>query len=1568
MSARLRSFLSCLLAVSILVPLTAPSTQATSSQQAAAASAAGVLDDIVFGDAGSEAAHRFAGPSTAVVEGALGEPARVAKPTDPPSVKAGELRFTVAVDPVAQNYFTVKFWGSDASPYKTIAYINGEQIGYRRSGDYEAINPGAGKLAPDRFYYTTIMLPNEHTRGQRAVEIMLRTYDGGFSSPVTQDSRKYYRAYTHTTARLDVSGEKQGTFTPPTTPATDARTEAQKQALIDGYTKSQLDRFNGYSATIDAAPDRKLSIIRYQDDLRFYAQSLVSASWVPATTPEQKRAALLRIFKVIDNHARDYYGNTRLVLRGGHQGDWGGYYGALGEALYIVENLIKDDTILGRTAFDEFLDQPFVTNTVEGPNSLTGVDWSGGQLTRREAWERVLKANFDFARSRLSYIYNQVLYTYEGAWEAHEGLGVIGSTFYEGKARSHRILLESVGAAPFLGEEVLVGPDGRDLNLFHSLFYHDGTARFTTDTADVVGKGLAKSKLDAQGNVVRRKPYGTQYVGITKAGLTRENTYVANYGEAANYLPEYYHKTLGHSGDEALNDQILKLALRNLHARGFARTTDLDDNGERIMRMEMVVDERNTAWPGFPGYAVRQAEGKSLLYAGLEKAMADAPERYTGAEWSTYWQYAAEAVGFAQQELADNQYFKNFASVTAKSKVDLWLGDTYAYVTRTRADHPRFGKVAAGVVHPFTDFRYYTTEQLQALGVDPADYQDKSFADVDNMFVSFRDGDTQIFGSLFERQRGVAGNGRLHVRASDHQAVVQIATNSQFRYSDYWARMDNIDVDFMEDQVTGDGSLPQALVGEIAPEAYQPGVGEVRRENFEVDTPYSGYPDLLTARYGKYFFAVNTTRVEYGNKRTFPVELPSEYRRSTVLDLVSGKELPVTSGKVLVGPETLLVLKLDQDAEVNPAPHHVDYLAALRQGTQAVVSWKPAPGAATYDIKRADRQDGPFFTVAKGVPATSWTDRAVAAGKRFYYTVTPVNAAGPGWSSQVTELATTTAVGGWSDNAVGQVGGWAWAGGGKVAIQGANGAGLGTGDDYDVEKRDIRDSFRFASQVLTGSGAITAKIGANQGSLAGIMLRDRLTATDSRYVYLGADESGKLVLRNRTRDSRHDWQDDVRSPLVAKIADYQVSEYPYVRLVRDVDSQHVQAWASKDGQGWTFVGELLTPLPEATYAGVVSTKAATFDQVVVRPDTKGTLYARAERDHDKVTLKWSKPNPAVRFSVYRTTDPAVASTDPISGTGWQKILSDSLSFSLADPQSLRLGSVYYRVTTIGADGIERLGAAPVTVTADRLPVVLAWAEGLSAGDYTKASYRGLAVAIAAAKEAMQQPGYDEEKLVNALYDAVAGLVSVRTLLRKVQVDQAGVEASTWIWPGTGTAAQNGWLAFDGNVQTATDTTAANGWIRAKLGEATSVDAIRFHPRSCCLARANGHIFQGSNDDGSTWTTIATISGVTEFRWYQIDVSRTQPYKWLRLLDEHGGNTNIAEIEYLVMPADGSILAETLAQAKAIDLSGFTAESGQVLTDAIAAGDAVLADLHSTQQQVDDLVTRVLTAIDGLVPA
>lgn len=1259
------------------------------------------LDKLDFGNTASEQTHQFKGDFTSAITSALGQTARIALPRTPADIQGGEMTFTMKVDPAAQNYFTLKFWGSDESSYKTIAYINGEQIGYRRVGDYQPLEMGTSNALPNRFYYNTAMLPLEHTQGRDTVEISVRTYSGNFGSIVDQGSRGYYDAYTHTDAYLDVSNEMQGTkIEENVSYVKDDITDEEKQAIIDKYILNMINNFNSYSARIDGSPAAKLSIERYKDELRFYASTL-HYEWSPAKTAEEKRAALERIFITIDNHAKDYYGNFRLVTRGGHQGDWGGYYGALGEALYIVEQFIKDDAVYGEAAFNAFLDQPFVTGTVDGQYSLAGVDWNGGELSRREAWERVLKANFDFARSRLSLIYNQMLYTYEGAWEAQEGLRMIGSPFYEGRERSHQIILEGLGGLPFLGEEVLVGPSGEELDLYHSLFYHDQTARFTEDYVQIVAKGLAKSKLDADGNVVRRLPYGEHYYGLTEAGLTRENGYVANYGEAANYLLKYFYKTLNHAGDEELNDEILKLALKNLHARGFVRYSSVDGDGKRIMRAEQVTDERNFALPGFYAYGARAEMGMSLQYASLEMEMVHNEQRYSGPEWEEYWGYAKEAVGFAQQQLADHQLFNfTFGTRGTNSGEDYHLADTYKYVSGERADFSRFGgKVTAGVVLPQTDFKYFTEEEIAELDVNPADYEQFAWADVDNMFISLRDGDLRMFANLNELNKGYRANGRIHVLGENYDHIVQVKTNSQFVYNDYWLRSSGIDMIFFEDQLTNGATAPQSLAGELVPITYQPGVGKTDRDNFEADTPYAGYPDLLTARYGKYLMIFNTTRDVYGNTKTFEVELPADYSGSTVLDLVSGETVAVKKGKVAVSPKTAMVLKLTKDTDPAQKPHHVDFISALTGNGNAGITWKTTAGAESYTILRAGSEKGPYKAIASGVKGNYYQDEKLKNGNVYYYKVVAVNGNGSGWESQpakaqmvapVSDLGNTA----WLDNRIGTTAGSATVSGSSIAISGVNGSGLGEGDDNNLYNRDIRDSLHFVNKIAAGSSTVSAKLDSGSGNASGIMMRD-LLQENTRYIYFGADQDGNLVLQNRTRESRHTFTDEKRSPMNAMLIGLRAEDYPHVKLVRDYDSHYVHAYVSRDGVKWDMVKRMFTPFPYAVYAGVVTDAAAIFSNVTVAELPRGQVYPQVERNRSSISLTWNKPKQAVKFSLFRTNDNEAALTDPVfkastleleDNSPWKVLVAESPLLSYED-----IGPGFeefpgYKIAAISKDG------------------------------------------------------------------------------------------------------------------------------------------------------------------------------------------------------------------------------------------------------------------------------------------
>ncbi|MEU0091976.1 putative Ig domain-containing protein [Kribbella sp. NPDC006257] len=135
----------------------------------------------------------------------------------------------------------------------------------------------------------------------------------------------------------------------------------------------------------------------------------------------------------------------------------------------------------------------------------------------------------------------------------------------------------------------------------------------------------------------------------------------------------------------------------------------------------------------------------------------------------------------------------------------------------------------------------------------------------------------------------------------------------------------------------------------------------------------------------------------------------------------------------------------------------------------------------------------------------------------------------------------------------------------------------------------------------------------------------------------------------------------------------------------------------------------------------------------------------------------------------------------------------------------------------------------------------------------------------------------------------------------VAIDRSWVNASTPAWPGTGTTADNGWRMFDGNLATATDTTSANGWVTVapSNGSRLELDAIRVRPRAAYPARANGTTVQGSSDGGVTWQTLATINAVTsDQQWYTFPLPQHMSVPLVRILDDHGGNTNLAEVQFL----------------------------------------------------------------------
>lgn len=1566
--------------------LVVPPAGAESLSAAAADVPAGALDHLALGDAASEAAHAFDPAGSSVVSGEGGRPARVAQPTDPPSRNLTDLTFELTVDPAEQNYLSLTLYGGDASSFKTMLLVDGEQVQYQSSGDYQALDTGTQGGLPGRFFRTTTMLPLVSTQGHDRVQVTLRTYHPSVGATAAAPSRPYYAVTTHLEPALLPQAGELDTGYAVTAQARAPIGAEEQQAKIDAYRAQQVADFDAYTAKADSATTAVLSITRYAEELRFYAECL-SQDWCPAGTPAEKRAAIDRILRSVDNYTRQYYGDVRSLASGGHQSDWGGYYAALGEVLYIVEPLLGDPEIMGSDAFETFLDQPFVTGTTDTANSIAGVDWSGGELSRREAYERVLKANYDFARSRLSYISNQVYYTYEGAWKAHEGLRIIGSEHFEGTERSHQILGETLGMRPFRGEEVLVGPDGRDLDLYHSLFFHDGTAQLTDDYLQVVMRGLAQSELGADGTVERRLPYGEHYPIFTAAGLFRENGYVGSYGETPNYYPSWFWRLAGHPADAELRDELLKLALRNLHARGQTRYQGTDALGNRVMTMDQVVDWRNPAYPGKVAYSTEPNTPQIFAYAGLEKYLAENAEAYSGDEWQPTWEHAREATGWLQQALVDNQVFPYFDQILSKRKYDLRLTEEYAFVTGGRAEHEALGQAAAGRVLPSTELGRYTDAELTTLGVDRAGTPDFAWVDLDNLFVTFRDGDTQVSGTLNFRNMGVTSSARLHARTPTAAQHAQVRTESVVTYEDTFLRPHSVEDTIIRDRYTVPGEQVLAMTGELSPVSHQPGVGPMNRDNFAVDTPFSNYPDLVTVRYGSYLIAVNTTREEYGNATRHKVVLPDGVG-GRVRDLVTGKDVKPVDGSYELKPASAVVLDLGTTAD-RPEPSRVLAIDTMTGAGVVGLTWGRSAGATSFDVVRgstATMVDG--VVVASGVTGQSVVDPVPGAG-RYHYTVVARNAHGAAQPAVPVAVDVAAAVSqglpdGWRDDRVGETAGSASVDGDTVTITGASGAGFAGGDEAITPRwngigRYQPDGLVLASRLVSGSVLVSADLGAEPVTGAGVTIRQDAAPT-SEYVWLGA-EDGRIVLRTRSLDTRadigqgipgHNSGGGTRSPYLVPGPDLAAREYRYVKLVRTAHSHQVVAYASADGATWTTVGSEIVPMLDATLAGVsLASGDATFGDVTVTelPGTAQALWI-AEGEQGAHTVRWTKPGRAVEYDVYRTSDAAAAGRDPqVSPEGWEKV---ATTRALRHDDVVLAGSLTYAVVARTVDGTATTSMT-ARIEAAGIEAVLADARTLDPGGYTPRSWGAFTAELDAVDALWTGGAADEATLVQRVYDAYGLLLPV--FRHSFEPDEPDVWQLGGRAPGTytaGVASDGGRTGTRSLLFTSTDTTgdaAHNLWVNSRKQGVSPVSAkpateyrVSFWYQLTDYTpglRVGAYAFFRSYSGGAG-------VGVEQRNWLPVSAT-TAPGEWARfervyttvdgaidnfeiMIGLRGSEGVFRVDDVRVEPVEAAPLADQLAEARALRASLYTPESWAAFTAEVdrieAAANAAGADLEA----------------------
>ena len=378
-----------------------------------------VVDTLTFGDATSEAGHAFVDTRSEKISGGLGESARrlLAPPTE--NWEGGRVSFTLTVEPVQQNYATVKLWGSDTTKNILLLFCEGKQIGYRHLGDIDVLDIGGDEAAfPGRFFYTTVPLPLAMTRGKTNLNFEIHSsgpiwgYGSTFAQyqkPMTEPTRGIYKIYSHT----------DGGFAPPAD-------EKQGVAIVNPPVRSTPGEevFEKLKARVNGELNNELKSTRPLNEMQM--NLLARAYFVKWTPAFQNEKVPAQILKGLDALTLAYRKNPELAHRdpATPNPEWF-EFGPAGQAFSLLVDSLKP--------------------------SLDGeIDDGGKQISRRAAYSEMFVAARDWHRQHRRLYSNQTMIcdTY-GIYLNNRALQIIDPAKAFSETDARRYLYESVGLEPW---------------------------------------------------------------------------------------------------------------------------------------------------------------------------------------------------------------------------------------------------------------------------------------------------------------------------------------------------------------------------------------------------------------------------------------------------------------------------------------------------------------------------------------------------------------------------------------------------------------------------------------------------------------------------------------------------------------------------------------------------------------------------------------------------------------------------------------------------------------------------------------------------------------------------------------------------------------------------------------------------------------------------------------------------------------------------------------------------------------------------------------------------------------
>lgn len=450
------------------------------------------------------------------------------------------------------------------------------------------------------------------------------------------------------------------------------------------------------------------------------------------------------------------------------------------------------------------------------------VKGAADRVTRRKLLEELFAYSREWnSRNRRLYTNQSMIKDLYGIYYTNRGLQTLGSAQAWPEEKARRYLYESVGMQPWLGSDL---PDGSSA-----------------------------------------KPAGENYFQLTARGLTKELGYVGSYGEVIDWVTKIYEATRpapGQPGDPKLRDQLVKVAL----ARAPFRHTALDADGNRAMRLEAFIGWRDHKYPGVVNYAQKPARDASALEAA---AVTQDPR----------------LVGYAQQMIADNQFFASLGTVMSENSSLrnthglLSAPDSYRTITESSPSPHRL---------PLSD--------------GAPDYV---FTDEENGVVALKHGDEILYASLYWRARN-AVNFLAAVHHITPRVERQAIVREEVRFTPLgqnYKRPAAVVFGFGNGGAHlkyPPGSLPpSAHAGEELPIAAPP-PGVTFKPGAE--SVYAGKGDFYLLRYGDYLIAMNTSATK---PESF--EVPIDFVGAR--DLVRPDKATVAAGQKAVKPRSTVILR-----------------------------------------------------------------------------------------------------------------------------------------------------------------------------------------------------------------------------------------------------------------------------------------------------------------------------------------------------------------------------------------------------------------------------------------------------------------------------------------------------------------------------------------------------------------------------------------------------------------------------------------------------------------------------------